>query len=305
MANRHVSRSVVMQTLFEWDFRGQSYTPPQRKSALERNAHEFAPGLEDFSYSYELLDGVIEHIEELNEVISASAPHWPLDKIATVDRNILRIGLFELLYADRDDVPPKVAINEAIELAKGFGGDSSGSFVNGVIGAVYKEIGEPGKDQTSGSAIKDIPYEEMPIERLGGAVVYAEHEGALELALVHDVFGHWTLSKGHLDGEDTEEEIKRKVEEEIGLAIELEHKLGENEYVAADPDKGKIRKQVTYFLAKAKHAPLQLPADKGGLDDAKWFPLPEIVDLNFYDDIMPIVTDAIEYLLESVETETN
>lgn len=290
-----------MQTLFEWDFRGQSYTPPQLKSALERNAHEFAPGLDDYSYSYELIDGVVDNITELNEIIISAAPHWPLDKIAAVDRNILRIGLFELLYADRDDVPPKVAINEAIELAKGFGGDSSGSFVNGVVGAVYKEIGEPGKDQTSGSAIKDIPYEEMPIERLGGAVVYAENDGQLELALVHDVFGHWTLSKGHIGGKDTEQGIKEKVEEEIGLKIELEHKLGENEYVAADPDKGKIRKQVTYFLAKAEYGTLELPADKGGLDDVKWFPLPEIVDLNFYDDIMPIVTDAIEYLLESVE----
>jgi len=290
-----------MQTLFEWDFRGQSYTPPELKSALERNAHEFAPGLDDYSYSYELIDGVIDNITELNEIIISAAPHWPLDKIAAVDRNILRIGLFELLYADRDDVPPKVAINEAIELAKGFGGDSSGSFVNGVVGAVYKEIGEPGKDQTSGSAIKDIPYEEMPIERLGGAVVYAENNGEFELALVHDVFGHWTLSKGHIEGEDTKNGIKDKVEEEIGIEIELEHKLGENEYVAADPDKGKIRKQVTYYLAKAEHGTLKLPADKGGLDDAKWFPLPEIVDLNFYDDIMPIVTDAIEYLLESVE----
>lgn len=299
MANRHVSRSVVMQTLFEWDFRGQSYTPPVRKSALERNAHEFAPGLDDYTYAYKLLDGVIEEIDELNDVITSAAPHWPLDKIATVDRNILRIGLYELLYADRDDVPPKVAINEAIELAKGFGGESSGSFVNGVIGAVYKEIGEPGKDQTSKGNIKDIPYEEMPIERLGGAVVYAENNGKIELALVHDVFGHWTLSKGHIDGEETTAEIKEKVEEEIGLEITLEDKLGENEYVAADPDKGKIRKQVTYYLASADYGELKLPADKGGLDDAQWFPLTEIIDLNFYDDIMPIVTDAVQYLLDT------
>ena len=298
MANRHVSRSVVMQTLFEWDFRGQSYTPPALKSALERNAHEFAPGLESYEYMYTLLDGVVDNVEELNDVISSAAPHWPLEKIATVDRNILRLGLFELLFGDREEVPPKVAINEAIELAKGFGGDSSGSFVNGVIGAVYKEIGEPGKDQTSNKKIKDIPYEEMPIERLGGAVVYAKKGGEMQLALVHDVFGHWTLSKGHIDGEDTKEEIKEEVEDEIGLEIAIKQKLGENEYVAADPDKGKIRKQVVYYLAEAEHGPLELPKDKGGLDDAQWFPLPDIIDLNFYDDIMPIVTDAIEYLLE-------
>ncbi|PSO46539.1 MAG: hypothetical protein BRC24_01445, partial [Parcubacteria group bacterium SW_4_46_8] len=232
--------------------------------------------------------------------------HWPLDKIATVDRNILRLGLFELLFGDRSEVPPKVAIDEAIELAKGFGGESSGSFVNGVIGAVYEEIGEPGKDQTSDSKIKDIPYEEMPIEKLGGAVVYAEtDDGDIQLALVHDVFGHWTLPKGHIDNDDMQAGIKDKVAEETGLQkIDLEKNLGENEYVAADPDKGKIRKQVKYFLAETEYQDLMLPEDKGGLDDIGWFSLPEIVELNFYDDIMPIITESVEILADRLEDES-
>lgn len=302
MANRHVSRSVVMQTLFEWDFRDQNYTDPELKSALERNAYEFAPGIQDLSYMYDLLDGVVDKQEKLNEVITNAAPHWPLEKIATVDRNILRLGLYELLFADRDEVPPKVAIDEAIELAKGYGGESSGSFVNGVIGAVYEEIGEPGKDQTSDKKIKDIPYEEMPIEKLGGAVVYAvDDNGSVQLALVHDVFGHWTLPKGHIDNDDMEVGIKQKVADETGLDINLEKSLGDNEYVAADPDKGKIRKQVQYYLGWAEQQPLTLPEDKGGLDDIAWFSLPNIVDLNFYDDIMPIITDAVEQLVEASE----
>ncbi len=302
MANRHVSRSVVMQTLFEWDFRDQQYTDPELKSALERNAHEFAPGIDDYSYMYDLLDGVVDKQEDLNEVITNAAPHWPLEKIATVDRNILRLGLYELLYADRDEVPPKVAIDEAIELAKGYGGESSGSFVNGVIGAVYEEIGEPGKDQTSDKTIKDIPYEEMPIEKLGGAVVFAvDDNGDVQLALVHDVFGHWTLPKGHIDNDDMEAGIKNKVSEETGLEITLEKSLGDNEYVAADPDKGKIRKQVQYYLAHAEHQSLTLPEDKGGLDDIAWFSLPDIVELNFYDDIMPIITNAVEQLVAASE----
>lgn len=302
MANRHVSRSVVMQTLFEWDFRDQQYTDPELKTALERNAHEFAPGVEDYSYMYDLLDGVVAKQEDLNDVITNAAPHWPLEKIATVDRNILRLGLYELLYADRDEVPPKVAIDEAIELAKGYGGESSGSFVNGVIGAVYEEIGEPGKDQTSDKTIKDIPYEEMPIEKLGGAVVFAvDDAGDVQLALVHDVFGHWTLPKGHIEDDDMQAGIKSKVTEETGLQINLEKSLGDNEYVAADPDKGKIRKQVQYYLAHAEHQSLTLPEDKGGLDDIAWFSLPDIVDLNFYNDIMPIITDAVEQLVEASE----
>jgi len=286
-----------MQTLFEWDFREQNFTPPQLKSALERNAHEFAPGIDDLTYMYNLLDGVVEKQADIDDVITSAAPHWPLEKIDTVDRNILRIGLYELLYGNREEVPPKVAINEAIELAKGFGGESSGSFVNGIIGAVYEEIGEPGKDQTS-SNIKDIPYEEMPVKQLGGAVVYAENGDQIELALVHDVFGHWTLSKGHLGDGNIKAEIKKKVKAETNLDITLEKALGENEYIAADPDEGKIRKQVTYYLAKTEYGPIEVPEDKGGLDQAGWFPLTEIVDLNFYDDVMPIVTEAVEILVE-------
>jgi hypothetical protein len=92
------------------------------------------------------------------------APDWPLDRIAPVDRNILRLGLFELLFADRAQVPAKVAINEAIELAKTFGGDSSGRFVNGVLGAVYKELGEPGKEE---QGKKKVKLEELPLEKMG------------------------------------------------------------------------------------------------------------------------------------------
>ena len=94
-----------------------------------------------------LVEGVIKKQKDLDRIIEKAAPDWPIEKISMVDRNILRIGLFELLFADRGEVPAKVAINEAIELAKQFGGENSSRFVNGVLGAVYKEIGEPGKEQ--------------------------------------------------------------------------------------------------------------------------------------------------------------
>ena len=214
-----------------------------------------------------------------------------------MDRNILRLGLYELLFADRKEVPAKVAINEAIELAKQFGGDNSSRFVNGVLGAVYKEIGEPGKDETSSRQKKEVAYEDMPIERLAGAVIYAEEDGQIYLALVHDIFGHWTLSKGGIEeDEDLKVGAKRKIKEEIGLDIEVEDELGTNEYVASQPEKGKVRKQVNYVLAKSEYKELTLEK-KGGLDDAKWFKVAEILDLNFYEDILPIVTKAITMLV--------
>ena len=144
MASRHLSRSVAMQSLYEWDFRGRKQE--ELPTVVERNIKEFASGLEDTAFIFQLIDGVMKHLPELDQIIEKAAPQWPLEQIAIVDRNVLRLGLFELLFGNRDEVPPKVAINESIELAKSFGGDSSGKFVNGVLGTVYREIGEPGKD---------------------------------------------------------------------------------------------------------------------------------------------------------------
>jgi 8-oxo-dGTP pyrophosphatase MutT (NUDIX family) len=117
------------------------------------------------------------------------------------------------------------------------------------------------------------------------------------LALVHDIFGHWTLSKGKIEeGETVEEGAARELKEEIGLDITIEAELGNNEYVASNPELGKVRKQVSYYLARSEYTELVLE-QKGGLDDAKWFKVAEILELNFYEDILPIVTKAITMLV--------
>jgi ADP-ribose pyrophosphatase YjhB (NUDIX family) len=165
---------------------------------------------------------------------------------------------------------------------------------------VYKEMGEPGKDETSPKKKfdKNIPESQLPIENLGGAIVYAKDNGVMYIALVHDVFGHWTLSKGHLDaGEDIEKGVARVVTDEIGLPITIEDKLGDNQYIAFDPEKGKIKKRVTYYLAKAEFGELVLHTS-GGLNDARWFPITDIADLNFYDDILPLITKGVRLLAE-------
>lgn len=293
MANRHLSRSVVLQTLFEQDIRQCS--GEELDAALKRNAAEFAPAAGDLPFMEDLLRGALARKTDLDLVIEKAAPEWPIARIAPVDRNVLRLGLYELLFSDREKVPAKVAINEAIELAKSFGGENSGRFVNGVLGAVYKELGEPGKDEVSKKK-KDVPYEEMPQERLVGAVVYTKQGHDIYLALVHDIFGHWTLSKGKLTPEETPEAgVIRKIKEEIGLDVEPEQRLGENEYVASDPTAGKKRKHVIYFLARSPFSEVQL-AKKGGLDDAKWFRLKDALELNFYEDMLPIVTKAVQHL---------
>ncbi len=295
MANRHLSRSIVLQALFEWDVAGQH--DEKSKEIVARDVKEFAPGLADISFIEELMKGIIAKRAELDDIMVKAAPDWPIDKISPVDRNVLRVGLYELLFADHDEVPSKVAINEAIELAKTFGGETSGRFVNGVLGAVYKELGEPGKDaQPAKKKIPEVPYEKMPIQHLGGAVVYAKNGKEIYLAFVHDVFGHWTLSKGKIpEGVDPKDGTIAKVKEEIGLDVKIISDLGSNEYIANDPEIGKLRKQVHYYMAESAFEKLVL-VKKPGLDDAKWFKLSDILELNFYNDILPIVTKAVTML---------
>ena len=137
MASRHLSRSIVLQSLYEWDFYNKK---PVLKDIVERNIKNFGPGLEELDFIWQLIDGITKHMPDIDKVIEKAAPEWPIAQIAMIDRNVLRIGLYELLYADKEEVPPKVAINESIELAKTFAGQTSGKFVNGVLGTVYKQI---------------------------------------------------------------------------------------------------------------------------------------------------------------------
>jgi 8-oxo-dGTP pyrophosphatase MutT (NUDIX family) len=252
---------------------------------------------------YELAETVQRKQAIIDDIIMKAAPEWPLEKISNVDRNILRMGLAELLFGDREQVPPKVAINESIELAKNFGGENSGKFVNGVLGAVYKEIGEPGKDQlTKPKVANKLPEEPIDISKLvieakAGGIVHARHDGVDYVALVHDVFGYWTLPKGGLEeGETSEQGGKREIEEKLGITVDhLGAEIGGIDYVASHPEKGKIRKIVTFYLAEAVYQELDLHSN-GGLDKAAWFQLHEVVDLTIYDDILPLIAKAIELI---------
>lgn len=137
MSSRHLARSIAMQSLYEWDFSGQK---KDLEKIVEHNIKEFGAGLEDEGFVWELVTGVVKHLKEIDELITKTATQWPLEQIAIVDRNILRIGIYELVFGDKKAVPPKVAINEAIELGKSFGGEKSGKFINGVLGAIYREM---------------------------------------------------------------------------------------------------------------------------------------------------------------------
>lgn len=141
-SNRHLGRIVALQTLYEYEFRIQSEdSSVDVDEILRRGIERYESTLDDKTFVEELVRGVIEHQAELDEKIQPIAPDWPIEQIARIDRSILRIGLFELLYR-ADIVPPKVAINEAVELAKAFGSDNSSKFINGVLGTAYRTLVE-------------------------------------------------------------------------------------------------------------------------------------------------------------------
>lgn len=137
MATRHLARTIVLQSLYEWDF----YKRESDLTAIvERNINEFGPGIDEPDFVWRIVKGIVSRLDDIDATIVRTAPEWPLDQVAIIDRNVLRIGLYELLYADREEIPAKVAINEAIEIAKSYGGVNSPKFVNGVLGTIFREV---------------------------------------------------------------------------------------------------------------------------------------------------------------------
>lgn len=147
-----------MQSLFEWDFQGGK--DEKAEDIIQRNIKEFAPGIEENGFIGSLVKGTLKNRKKIDEMIEKCAPEWPISQITAVDRNILRLGIYELIFGSYEEVPPKVAINEAIELAKTFGGESSARFINGVLGTIYREMGEPMKDDKTKSKEKKKEVED-------------------------------------------------------------------------------------------------------------------------------------------------
>lgn len=158
MANRHLSRTIAMQTLFAWDFNERQNSDID--DIIKQNFEQFAPNFDDHGFVEGLVKGVINHVEEINTYIIKYATEWPLDQITIVDRNVLRLGIYELVFDP--NIPAKVAINEAIEIAKAFGGDSSGKFINGVLGAIMKEMAPKQIDKDNEAKAKNQTEQSEP-----------------------------------------------------------------------------------------------------------------------------------------------
>lgn len=303
--NRHLARGISLQVLYELDINNNlNIKKEDLEKIIDREVDEFANASDD-GFILDLLTNIQERLATLDDIISRAAPEWPLDKINAIDRNILRIGLAELLFYG-EKVPPKVAIDEAIELAKNYSSNSSHKFVNGVLGTIYKEMGEPRKEE------KSQKKNNLETINLAGCLVYSIYEEKIFLAFVKDIFGFWTLSKGKLEkDEDLRVGAIREIKEEIGITVVVKDKLQENTYIANAKKKEdlteddlkkpleKIKKHVSYFLAESKYEPLKLEENNTGLIEAKWFSLDQVEDLKIYEDIKPIIALGIEKITKN------
>lgn len=184
-SNRHLGRIIVLQSLYEYEFRKQAGDPAAEIGVIvAKNIEPYAKALGDTEFVYRLARNVSERFAELDEELQPIAPEWPLSTIAAIDRNVLRMGLYELQF-DSQTVPPKVAINEAVELAKAFGADNSSRFINGVLGTAYRQLyesdgdakAEP-KEENNGeqekASKKETDAEKAPTVENGDAHQHAE-----------------------------------------------------------------------------------------------------------------------------------
>ena len=282
---RHDLRVLVVQALFENDFRKTLGEKTQVWDSFSRIAVENIPSVNDHSFARTIIDGVLSKQKEIDSIIEKVATDWPLEKIAIVDRNILRMGIFEVLFGKSFDVPGKVAINEAIELGKAFSGEASGKFINGVLGTVYRESGRTEEQDLRKKSKESV-----------GALIYRIENGIPYFAFVLDIFNKWTLSKGGLkEGEVEDVGLHRAIKEELGISIELEKLIGENSYVTHPPE-GPLRNKVKYYKVRTTDKELKLKECEG-LQEARWFLSGEIDGLPMYKDIRDMIEENIRSVI--------
>lgn len=284
MANRHLARTIVLQSLFAWDFYHQKKDIAE---LIERNKKEFAPDFDDQDFAKNLASNIVKNQKAIDALVSKFAPEWPLEQITIVDRNVLRIGIYELKMSA--DIPPKVAINESIELAKAFGGDSSGKFVNGVLGSIYKEMSDKGEKQNLASqGIKEVSV---------GGLIYRKELDGYYFCLILDAYGKWTFPKGHAEpGESLEVTAQRELQEETGLKnLDVLEYIGETQVKVHKPNETPYRKMIKYFLIATSDTEIVVPK-VSELKDVKWFALKEARDILGYENAKEIFDNGIAKL---------
>ena len=291
MLTRHAARELSLQTLFNLDSR---YDLAEISADIWVEVHQnildsLYEDTDKDEFSENIISGIKENLEAINEIIIKATPDWGIEKTAIVDRNILRLAIYEMLFSDVD-VPPRVAINEAIELAKTFGHKKSFKFISGVLGAIYEATGLKEKDLKNADKNKKVVVEEKV-----GAMAYYFKDGEPMFLLVHNIFNKWTLPKGTKENKRTLGDI---LKEKINAEGKMGEEIGKNEYRSGSTKTEVVKKDIFYFLFEVSN-PDQIKVDKEnkGLNNAKWFTLSDFEKVEKYDDMQEIIKTGIEKVL--------
>lgn len=301
MSNRHLARTIAIQSLYQWDF---NHKKEDIGAIVRQNLAAFAPSFEDGGFTEALVRGVMKYQKEIDACIVKYAPEWPLDQVMPIDRNILRIGIYEL---EHSEIPPKVAINESIELAKTFGGESSSKFVNGVLGSIYQDMEKYGRRVSrAGSPLTPtlaagievgVPSGALQETSAGGVVYRRNEKGEYEFALIQDAIYRWTFPKGKVEaGETLEVAACEEVGEEIGVReVRVVCPLGKIHITVNAPGKAPVPKVVHYFLMEALDPRLTITPDnevKGG----EWVPVNRVLLMLGYENAKEIFRHALKQM---------
>lgn len=271
---RHQSRMVALQTLYEWDFdEGKNVS-----DVLQRNIENSGLKVE-IPFCEKIVKGVADNIDAINAKIRETAPEWPIEQIAGIDRSILRIGIYELIF-DKE-VPPKAVINEAVELGKEFGGENSGKFVNGVLGTIYRASER---------------YEDENLVTSSGGIIFRKDGPHTYFVVVKNPYDKWTFPKGKVEENETwQEAAVREIQEETGIKeAEILGEIGEIKFTDKSGEEP-IKKSVHFYLIKTNQIEItEKPIESAHIKEVKWMEKEEVLNSLGYDNLADLFKKAIE-----------
>ncbi len=291
MLTRHAARELSLQTLFNLDSRYllSKVDENTRKEVYQNILSSLYTDSDSDEFSKNIISGIFENLKAIDDIITKATPDWGIEKTAIIDRNILRIAIYEMLFSDID-VPPRVVINEAIELAKTFGHKKSFKFISGVLGAIYEATGLKEKDIKNSDKNKKVVLKEKV-----GAMPYYIKDGEPMFLMVHNIFNKWTLPKGTKEEGKTLEDI---LKEKINAEGKTGEKIGENKYRASSNKKEVTQKSISYFVFEVSNPDnLKVNENIKGLNNLKWFNLLDFKMVEKYDDMSDIIEKGISTIV--------
>ena len=284
---RREIRIIVLQSLYENEARG-SLTTQKIKDSFNRIALSDRPAVVDNAFAINLLTGVSSRLGDIDSIIRKVSEKYPLEGMCAIERNVLRMGIFEILFGKELNTPKRVAINEAVDVAKLFSGDPAGKFVNGILGAIYRELDDD----------DEPPVPVLKKNQVGALIYRVGIDGEVKFAFINDTFGKWTLSKGtpaeDIDG--LKEALKEVIQKELGIEIEIEKEIFTNSFNSYPPE-GKTIKTIKYFLASTTNKVLMLKETEG-IKAAEWFTHEEALKLPFYSDIKDVIIENMDEIVK-------